>query len=92
MGLFLILILCFNYFTITYTNTFLSPLFADIPCVAVNLCPGEFILETSKPNLSVATSVEPRTGINEDHTREIDCERLRQDCDSSTEKYQISLN
>ena len=56
----------------THTNTFLSPLFADIPCVAVNLCPGELIRETSKPNLSVATSDEPLTGINEDHTREID--------------------
>ena len=76
-----------NLYAKTYKNTFLSPLFAEIPCVAVNLCPGELILDTSKPNLSVATSVEPRTGINEDHTREIDCERLRQDCDSSTEKF-----
>ena len=45
---------------------------ALIPCVAVNLCPGELIRETSKPNLSVATSDEPLTGINEDHTLEID--------------------
>ena len=68
----------------TYTKTLVPPLSAAIPCVAVNLCPGELILETSNPNLSVATSDEPRTGTKEDQTREIDCERLRQHCDSST--------
>ena len=68
----------------TYTNTFRSPLLAAIPCVAVNLCPGELILDTSYPNLSVATSDVPRTGIKEDHTREIDCERVRHDCESCT--------
>lgn len=64
-------------------------MFPEIPCVAVNLCPGELILETSNPNLSVATSDGPRIGINEDQTLEMDCERLRQQVDSSTKDKKI---
>ena len=56
----------------TYTNTFVSPVLADIPCVAVNRCPGELILDTSTPNFSEAVSDMLLAGIKEDQTREID--------------------
>ena len=70
---------------ITYTKTLLVPFTAEIPCVAVNLCPGELILDTSNPDLSVATSsVKPRKGTNVENILEMFSCNRRQQVDSCT--------